>query len=508
MTIQIIGFDSTIKIPGYFGETVYNAGPVTAGSVPILLCLVGTMLSTGTATPNQDVKFITSSNDADSFFGAGCELAVMCYGALQIPGVTIWAAPVPEAGGASAATATITVSGSWSSAGTWTGRIDGVTVSANALSTDNVQSFSTTIANAINGIPQLSVTAVVGGGPTYPITLTRKSKGARGNQGALYQDVSLLPAGMSVAIAGGAAMTGPGVHFGGGAGTESVSTLLSSVIQATQYDRFAIAQNDATNGALWHTFLNNQAAPLTGLLEHAVLAVNGTYSAAVSLAQATLNAERMQMLWQNDGETIPSFIAATFAARRCAVEQGDPDASYDSYVLPGVAPQSQQADWCNSATLIGALNSGVTPICTNATKGAYVVRSITTHSQDQFGNPQYTTLDTSQAVVPDYVRLVLRLYWGTDFQPGNPRVGPDPDPSQKKPPSGFATPSLWRQHAGLQLQLLEETAPPILLPGSTAANPILAEYNASAQRLMSVVPCYPCPNDHQIGVSVRNVTPA
>lgn len=508
MSINIVGFDSTIKIPGFFGETIYNAGPVTAGSLPVLLLLVGTMTSAGSATPNQDVKFITSAGDADAFFGPGCELAVQCYGALQFPGVTIWAAPVPEAGGAAAATATITITGTWNQPGTWSGRVDGVTVTANALSTDSVQSFAATVAGSINGNPHLGAVASVGGGPNYVVTLTRKSKGARGNQGALYQDVSLLPSGMGVAIAGGTAMTGPGVHFTGGSGTESVATLLSSVIQATPYDRIAHAQNDAVNGALWHTFLNNQAAPLTGLLEHSVLAVNGTYSAAVSLAQATLNAERMQLLWQNDGETIPSFVAATFAAKRCATEQGDPDAAYDGFPLPGVAPQSQQADWPNSATLIGALNSGLTPITTSATRQAVVVRSLTTHSQDQNGNPQYTTLDTSQAVVPDYARLTLRLYYSSEFQPNNPRVGPDPDPTQKKPPAGFATPSLWRQNATQKLQLLEQASPPILLPGSTAANPVVAEYNAAAQRLMSIAPVEPCPNDHQLGVSVRNVTPA
>lgn len=509
MSINIVGFDSTIKIPGYFAETVYNAGPVTAGSLPLLLLLVGTMTSAGSATPNQDIKFITSANDADAFFGPGSELAVKCYGALQIPGVTIWAAATAEAGGSVASTATITVSGSWTVGGTYNFRVDGVQLSANALSTDTPASFAATIASAIAGNAHLSATAAVGGGPSFPVTLTRKSKGLRGNQGALYQDVSQIPSGMSVAIAGGAAMTGPGVHFTGGAGTESVATLLASVIQATQFDRISIAQNDAANGALWHTFLNNQAAPLTGLLQHAVLAVNGTYSAAVSLAQATLNAERMQMLWQNDGETIPSFLAATFAANRCATEQGDPDAAYDGYALPGVAPQSQSTDWPNTSTLIGALNSGVTPVTTNAGGQAVVVRSITSHSQDPNGNPQYTTLDTSEAVVPDYVRLSLRLYYTSVFKPSNPRVGPDPDPTQKKAPAGFATPSLWRQHATADvLVLLEQASPPILLPGSTAQNPVIAEYNAVAQRLMSIVPVIPCPNDHQLGVSVRNVTAA
>jgi phage tail sheath gpL-like len=509
VSITIVGFDSTNKIPGFFGETVYNAGPVTAGSIPILLLITGTQLSTGTATPNQDVLFVTSQTDADTFWGAGSEMAVQAQGALQTLGVTLWGASTAEAGGSAASTATITVTGTWSTPGTWTGRVDGVLVQANALATDTIQTFATSIAAAINSVREISVVAVVGAATAYVVTLTRKSKGARGNQGALYQVVAGLPSGMTVAIAGGAAMTGPGLHFTGGSGVDSVATLLASVIQATQFDRIAFAQNDATNAGLWHTFLNNQAAPLTGILQHGICCVTGsTFSAVVSLAQATLNAERIELCWQNDGETIPSFIAATFAAKRCAAEQNDPDSSFDGAILPGVAPQSQKSDWPNVATQIAALNSGVTPITTNASNQPVIIRAITTHSQDANGNPQYTTLDTSQAIVPDFVRLTARLYYTSVIKPGNPRVGPDPDPSARKAPSGILTPSLWRQQITGQLLLLEQDSPPILLPGSTAATPVVAEYDPVAKRIMSIMPVTPCPIDHQIGVSVRNVTSA
>lgn len=655
MSISIVGFADNIKLPGFFAETVYNAGLTTAGDLPLILLLSGTMGGTGSATPNNDVKFITSSGDADTFFGPGYELAVQCYAALQIPGVAIWAAPVPEAGGAAAAAATITVSGTWTVGGTYTLRIDGVAVPVTAMSTDTIQTFATSIAAAVASNPHLSVTAAVGAGPAYTITLTRKSKGARGNQGVLFQDVSAIPSGMTVTIAGGSVttvaagsntqalpqsvlnvasvaalatsgqvsipalpavlaytgvqtgpattvasgsngvvlstftgsgtldvastagwpisgtiylptfdavltytgtsggnsftgvttvsgsgtlatgnavdgtlltgvttvsgsgtfvtgqviyqlepMTGGGTFFSGGTGVDSVTTLLGTVITTPQYDRIAPAQNDAVNAEAWHTFVNNQAAPLTGLLEHLVFATNSSFSAATTLAQTDLNAERAQLLWQVNGETIPSFVAAVFAANRCATEQADPDAAYDSYVLPGVAPQTQRADWPSTNTLIAALNDGITPVTTNESRQAYVVRSITTHSQDAFGNPQYTTLDTSDAVVPDYVRTTLRLYWTLVIKPANKRNGPDPGPTQRTAPAGMITPKQWTRFATQQLNIL--AAAPNLFITDVAGNPVYSEWDDAAKRIMSVVPVVPAANTHQVGVSIRGTS--
>ena len=113
MSIKIAGFSDSVKIPGFFGETVYNAGAVTAGSIPLTLLVAGTM-TTGTATPNQDVVDIFSSGDADAAFGAGSEIAVQCYAALQTAGVTIKAAPTPEANGSATATAIVSIGGTCS----------------------------------------------------------------------------------------------------------------------------------------------------------------------------------------------------------------------------------------------------------------------------------------------------------------------------------------------------------------------------------------------------------
>lgn len=501
MSISIVGFSTDNKVPGFFAETVYNAGPVSVGDIPLVLLLVGTMLSSGTSVANQNVDTVLATTDADTFYGAGSELAVQCYGALNIPGVQIRAAPVPEAGGAAAATVTITITGSWTQGGTYNFRVDGVPISVTALSTDTIHSFATSIAAGVNAVAHCSASAVVGAGSAFVVTLTRKSKGARGNQGILYQDTSQLPTGMSIAIAGGASITGPGVHFGSGSGADSVSTLINTVLQQGIYDRVAVAQNDATNGVLWKSWLNTQAGPLVGLLSHMVMASNDTLANATSIAQTSLNAERIQYLWQLNGETIPSQVSATFAAYRTFVEQTDPDAAYDGYILPNVAPQVQKSDWPSMPTLISALDNSLTPVSTDNTGNAIVIRSITTHSLDVNGNPSYLTLDTSDAVVPDYVRKTLGLYWTTSFKVVNPKVGPDPAPTQRSAPAGMATPLLWNRNVTNILNGIEDA----LIITDVSDNLPVSEFNATAKRIMSIVPVVPAANNHQIGVSVRGV---
>lgn len=501
MSIVIAGFSDTNKVPGFYGEVVYGAGPITAGDIPLVLLICGTKISTGSATADVTICDIFSETDADTYFGAGSEIAVMCYGALQIEGVKIKAIASAEAGGAAAGTATITLAGSYppSATGTFNYRIDGVPVTGQITTSDTLSTAADAVVNAINAISHLSVTAAKGAGPAYVVTLTRKSKGARGNQGTLCQDTTQLPSGVTSAIAGGSSLTNGGVFFTGGSGTDNVSNVLT-VLASAQYDRIAAAQNDATNAVRWSNWLTTQAGVLVGHRQHACFANNASLAASTTIAQTSINAQRCQYLWYLNSETIPSYIAATFMAYRTQVEQTDPAAIYDGYILPGVYPQTAQADWATrDGTMISALNNSITPIGTNATGGAYIVRSITTKSLTGGGSPDYRTLDTSQAVVPDYVLTVLDLYWTFTYQPNNKRVDSDPAQGQRDRPAGVATPARWNQQVNAQLLTLENQ----LIITDVASNPAVSEFNSTAHRIMSIVPVVPAYGNHQIGISVR-----
>lgn len=506
MGLIIAGFSSTDKVPGAYLETVYGAGGSSFASVPLYLLLTGNMTSTGTSTADQSVDDIYSEQDAINYYGPGSELHRMCRAALRVPGIRLKAAPVAEGGSAAAGTATITISGTWSSAGTWVGRIAGERVQAGVGSADSAITVATSIVKAINARAATPVIADNASGTVAVVTVTSKNKGPRANQIVVLQDVSQLPAGCASALAGGTSIGTVGslkaVPLSGGATVDDVTNILA-VLFPGRYHRIAPAQADAVNAALWKTQIGTKAGVLEGRMEHVVMAGSGTQSATKSIAQTTVNDQRFQYGWLQNSETPPAEISAVLAAVRLQAEQSDPDSGFDNYVLPGVVGQYNPANVPNRATLVACLDNSLTPLLSQPDGTVIVVRSITTRSMNG-ANPDYTTLDTSQAVVPDYVRDVLRVVWTTQFVVANPKVRNEPNPSEPTPPSGMAYPSLWRAEMVNQLRQLEAAT---IITQVTQNMPI-ADYDSIAQRIMAICPVVPSPIHHQIGVSVRQLNAA
>jgi phage tail sheath gpL-like len=501
MTIQITGFTTSNKVPGFYAETVYGAGPISAGSIPLVCLLVGNKTSGGSAVVDVDINDIGSEDDATTYYGTGSELARMAYQALKEPGVKLKGIAPAEGGGAVGATMTITVTGPATTTGTWTYYIDGTdTVTGGIASGDTATQIAAAISAAINAKAKLSVTSSPAVGV---VTLTKKSKGPRGNDGIVFQDITKLATGVTSTLGGGgASVTGGGIHFTAGATADNVTNVLAVILPDT-YDRIAFAEYDATNAALIKTHMDAKAGVLEGRLQHGVVAQTGSLATAITLAQTTLNAYRLQVLWMLNGEVVPSEMAARFAAKRTVAEQTDPAGCYDGKVITGMAPQRARADWSSTSTLVSALDNGVTPFATNPDGTVYCVRSIVSHSL-LGATADYRTLDTADAVVPDYVRTSAKLVWLTDFLPSNPRIADDPPSGAKERPAGVATPKRWTQRMVKMLQDLNDQL--IVLYDVTDATQPVSEYNSAAKRIMGILPATPCPNQHQIGVSVRQLS--
>lgn len=305
-----------------------------------------------------------------------------------------------------------------------------------------------------------------------------------------------------------AILTGGLVPFFGGTGVESVSLALASIINS-QFDRIAPAQNDSTNLGLWKTQVDAAAGPTVNILEQMIVATNGSLASAESLSQTTLNEVRAELMWQLNGETHPCEVCASFGAVRESTEGGNWAAGYDDVPIPGVAVQSQSADFPNHSTLQAALNAGVTPVY-NKNGAACCVRAITTHCLNGT-SPDYSTLDTTEITVPDMVRADVRLYWVSFFKPNNPVVSDNPSVSASGaigpyPPSGVAMPSTWNAQVLFKLEQYEAGVGfpyPQLELGSVAANPPVTGFDSARGCLMSAIPVVPIALQHQVGVSVR-----
>jgi phage tail sheath gpL-like len=498
----ILELSPTDKKPGFYGKTLYGVGAISLASIPKVLLLVGLKADTGgSLMPDTKIVDCTSEADADSFASPGSELARMAYAALRIPGVQIKLATPSLPSGATAATATITINGTWTAGGEWRVRVGGVYLSSGIGYTDTPQAVANSIVDAISKRPQLPVraTAAAGQGTAYTVTLTVKSPGYRGNDTMLWTDTTVLPAGMSLVLTGGPAVGNGGVRFHGGAGTEDITLLLGTLVTG-RYDRIAAAQRDAVNLSRWRTQLDMKAGPLVGRMEHAVFGTSTTFAAATSLAQTSLNDQRAQMLWMLDGETSPSEIAAVFAAARLQAEATNPNVGYDNFVLPGVAPQTDDTSIPNRPTEVAALDVGLTPV-TTANDQAMIVRSITTRSLTDTGDPDDRTLDTSEALVPDAVRDDLRLFWTSQYVVQNPYVRDDPAPEEPSPPAGVATPSLWNAQVLAKLRSYEKAR----WICKVTQNPPESGMNPNAPRIVSFVPTIVQPLNHQVEVTVAQI---
>jgi phage tail sheath gpL-like len=447
------GVSASYKVPGFFGKIIFGAGTVSAGAVRLVCLLVGMKTSAGSLTVDSQIADGTSQEEADSYAGAGSQLARMAYSALQVPTVKLKMAAVTEPGGGTAATVTIVLTGTITAAGETHIRIAGKSYKTAFLATDTLDTIGAAVVAKISSDTRCPFSAAYNSS-TDTITLTCRNKGTQGRDWIVYWVTDDIAAsGLIGTIAGSSTVNTGGVRAGAassGTGSEDVTSLLTKLL-TNRYARVAVGHNDTTNAALWEAHVNAKALATTMLYDQLVFGFNGTYANAISLAATTLNAHRAQVVWHRNSESHPCEIAAYVAAKRSVVEQATWVPDYDGLELTPIAPQAFDADKPTPPEQDAALNNGVTP-CTTVNGVAVCVRAITTYCRNGTAQDE-RCLDIGDAVCPDQAMIDLQLFWSTEFRPANPYVGPDPAEGDPEPPSGVAFPKLWN---GKVVQKLEE----------------------------------------------------
>lgn len=452
MTIGDTGISSSYKRPTFVAKIIYAAGASGAGSQRLKVLLVGMKTSAGSMTVDSDVVRVTNDDDVDSLAGVGSQLARMAYKALKVDSADVWIAAVTEPSGGTAATATITPTGTQTSAGTLRFRLAGITVLVDVGAADTIATICTNIAAAFNAKVKLPVTA---GASATVVTLTCRNKGTQGKDWILYRDagnVAETVAGLSVALAGSANVNTNGVRLGAsssGTGTEDATAILTK-LTTTRYARIAVGHNDSTNAALWEAQVNTNGGALQLLEEQFIIGHNGAYAAAQTLATVTMNAFLGSLIWIRNCESHPSEFAAWFAAKRSVVEQAAPVPDYDNLLMDVIAPQAFDADIATPTEQDTALNNGVTP-CATVGAEMRMVRAITSYCLN--GSTQdERCLDIGDPTMAQYAALDLKDLYDTEYRPANPYVGPNPDPNEESPPQGVGYPNLWNSLAAARAE--------------------------------------------------------
>jgi phage tail sheath gpL-like len=387
-----IAFDnipSSIRKPGkYFEFNTKLAVRTLPGNLQKML-IVGQRLSSGAALSNQLVDIFAKS-DADYYFGRGSIAALMVAAAIAAnPYLSLQAIALDDAGASIAATCTITITGTATTAGVVTAQIGDVLVQIAVAAADAQNAIAAALKAQFDKQPDLPVSATVA---TNVVTLTAKNKGTLGNGIKVSSSVT---AGIGVTVAA-TAMTG-------GATDPTLATALVSVF-AAGHNIVCPAWNDATNLTGLRTHLDAAGGPLEQRGAIGVTAHVGTISQATTLLQS-INANRITLALLPSCYENVFELAAAYAAVIASEE--DPARPLNTLALTGISAPPQTA-WLDRVSVENCLYNGITPLTVGPGNKVQIERAITTYTLDPQGIPDIAWLDLTTIRSMDYVRKAIR----------------------------------------------------------------------------------------------------
>lgn len=491
------GFTGSSKTPGAVSEVRYGQGAGTIGDNPRELLLVGYKLGNNLA--DYEVFDINDPDEGVGLATAGSELAGMIRHAF-IPGVILKGLAVPEPSGGVQATLDIVVSGSWTTSGSFILWLDDHYFNIPISGSDSATTAGDTIEEEIFTDQDIFCSP---NNVTGTVTCTVKNKGGRGNEHFAWVDKKLLPSGCDVTLTGGTVRSNGAVPFSSGSGVETIANVLAASIDA-RYDYTAWAVTTATETAAVCAQAAAKAGPFGAGPENVIFGnAADLISTAVSFTQANANQALAQMVWMSSRQ-YPANLSASMGALRSVTEAapvsefGNPNARYDNVELPHTPGHFRKEYTPGRSVTDASLNGGVTPIVTvNGT--ARVCRAITTRSLNGSA-PDYRTLDTGDAVVPQRIREDIDNLWTNEHAPNNPHVGPDL-PDGQLPPEGVSTPSLWGSEIRGRLAAAEDAN----LIMEVDENQPAVVYNKTLKALVSNIPTIVRPINHQTATVIRQV---
>lgn len=488
MALSII--DKSNKVPGTYIEVLLGVGPRSAGDEARRILVVGNKTSTGTAVAGK-IVLVPGEDDARTLFGGGSELFLMVRAAYRVfPGATIYAGVVAESAGTNAS-ATITITGPATAAGSVKVKVLGeeleVSVASGAVQND----IATAIEAAIDAKTDWPVTAAVA---ANVVTVTAKHKGPRGNHISLRAESAAT--GVTVAVSS--------AYLAAGATSDDPQAVLDAAAPE-KFSYIVCPYDDATNAAKFKTHVNTYADPLHGRRQQVVLASIASLATTTTLAATNMNAARVQVAWHFNADDTPAMIASALAALRAEKESADPAANMDGYFLDQIKPQTADtADRPTATELKSALDNGITPLdVTRAGGDVYLVRSITSRCKDASGNADYSVLDTTKVTVCDFIGDDIEVGFAGEF--ANSKIGEDDEDDEVAPEPGVVTPKMVRDWLYGKLVEYQDVEHLIVKVEENEPNLIVEVAASPAGRINAAIPADVIEGLHQFAASVRQV---
>ena len=400
-----ISFDTipNVLVPGHYTET--NADRAAAGSpaLPKRMLVVGQRLTTGTVAANTPFR-VFSSGDGDKSAGVGSMLAEMLRVVKEAyPSLELYGVGLADAGGGVKANGEFTISGTATEAGsivlyTGTYRVGSTTrgrYTVPVASGDTAAAIATAAAAIINADPYRCVDAVANVGA---LEITARQAGVLGNSIALkhsFYEGESLPAGIAIALV---AMTS-------GATNPAVGTAIANMGDK-HFSHVVNPYNDTTSVA---AFVIEAVRRWGGTVQRECQlfgAANGSLSDLTTLGDAQ-NSQFNSIMGVGLSPS-PSWIVAADYAAVVAFETHPGRPFLGKTLKSMIAPAN--GDEFTSDEREQLLAEGISTFLVDAGGLCSIERAVTTHQEDQFGNPTSVYRDIQVISLLFAIRYDWRLF--------------------------------------------------------------------------------------------------
>lgn len=440
MPVQFNQIPNLLLTPGVFIE--YDNSQANQGLPPLpnRVLLIGSLLAAGSAASGE-LKQILRADDGISFFGARSQLAWMCDKFKRASRFTeVWAIGLSDDGAGVAATKTITITGTATSAGVLHFLVHGIRVPVAVAVGDDQDAVAASVDAAMTAEPRLMYTS---GAALGVATLTCVHAAALGND----LDVRLnyfpreeldAPAGITVAIADDVS----------GAADPDVADAIAAV-GAEYFTKWVVGWNDAATILAVETELDVRWGPTVQQDAIAYYGLRGTFAEMTAISDA----RNSQFTVLVDGGGVvagPPAPPWEIAAATAAVDSNEPDPGRPRQTLPvpNILPPAREDRFTlDERNLL--LQSGIATFTIDGGGRVLIERLVTTYKENAQALP-----DTSyQNVCSMHLLAALRYTTRARFSQKYPRHKLADDGTNYGPGQAVMTPSVAR---GELLTLFEQ----------------------------------------------------
>ncbi|MES2034990.1 MAG: phage tail sheath subtilisin-like domain-containing protein [Pseudomonadota bacterium] len=444
--IQFRQIPSNLLVPLFYFE-MDNSHANTAGE-NVRALLIGSKLAAGSAPANIPT-IIASGPDSKGLFGTGSILAQMAFTYRRNdPLGEFWGLPLADAGGAVAATGSVSFTGPATAVGVLSLYIGGLLTSIPVASGTTATALATAVIAAVNGNLDLPVTAAVDGVHNYQVNFTARNAGLTGND----IDIRLNYRGASAGEATPAGIVPTITAMSTGATNPTLTTALAN-LQDEPFEVIACSYTDATSIAALTAFLNDTAGRWSWLVQvfgHYVIAYRATYSGLTTFG-VTQNDQHESALGVYDTPTPVWKVAAALAAQAAISVRADPALPIREIVLQDVLAPPRESRFSVSQRN-ALLVDGISTFKVDQAGNVILEKLVSTYQVNTFGQPDNSYRDAETLFNSAFILRQLRTLATSKYG----RVKLAKDGTRLQPGSDIVTPSIVRADLIAKYRELED----------------------------------------------------